>query len=130
MLQRTHGSHRMFKHPTKSGTATIPSHPNQDMAPGTVHNTRKQAGLNVHTLVLSQKRQFDFWHTFPSPGALGMLARSQPVVGGEGDLRRGAGNGPGHGPRYAGSCDTAAPNGRPRLRRQPWSVGASCGLNR
>ena len=44
MLDHTTGSHRIFKHPTKKGTVTIPGHPNQDLAPGTVNSIRKQSG--------------------------------------------------------------------------------------
>jgi predicted RNase H-like HicB family nuclease/predicted RNA binding protein YcfA (HicA-like mRNA interferase family) len=31
---RTRGSHRQFKHPKKSGLATVPGRPNDDLAPG------------------------------------------------------------------------------------------------
>jgi predicted RNA binding protein YcfA (HicA-like mRNA interferase family) len=34
-LTRTRGSHRQFRHPTKSGTATIAGHPSADLAPKT-----------------------------------------------------------------------------------------------
>jgi predicted RNA binding protein YcfA (HicA-like mRNA interferase family) len=35
-LARTRGSHRQFKHPTKSGLVTIASKPSDDLAPGTL----------------------------------------------------------------------------------------------
>ena len=39
------GSHRQFKHPTKSGRVTIPGALNNDLSPGTVKSILKQAGL-------------------------------------------------------------------------------------
>lgn len=45
VLDRTRGSHRIFKHPTKRGTVVIPGHPNTDMPPGTANSIRKQAGM-------------------------------------------------------------------------------------
>ena len=42
---RTKGSHREYRHPTKRGLVTIPSKMNDDLAPGTVNSTLKQAGL-------------------------------------------------------------------------------------
>ena len=44
-LVRTRGSHRQFKHSVKSGLVTVAGHPNDDLAPGTVNNILKQAGL-------------------------------------------------------------------------------------
>lgn len=38
------GSHRHYKHPTKSGKVTIPFH-NKDLNPDTVKSIMKQAGL-------------------------------------------------------------------------------------
>jgi len=40
----TRGSHRQFKHPTKSGRVTVPGKPNDDLAPGTENSIFKQAG--------------------------------------------------------------------------------------
>ncbi len=45
VLDHTTGSHRQFKHPSKPGTVTIPGHPNQDLAKGTVSSIRRQAGI-------------------------------------------------------------------------------------
>ncbi len=42
---RTKGSHRQYKHLTKSGLVTIPGNTGDDMAPGTLNNILKQAGL-------------------------------------------------------------------------------------
>jgi predicted RNA binding protein YcfA (HicA-like mRNA interferase family) len=42
---RTRGSHRQFKHPTRSGRVTVPGKPNDDLAPGTLNSILKQAGL-------------------------------------------------------------------------------------
>lgn len=44
-LDRTRGSHRQYKHPTKSGLVTIPGKPGDDLAPGTQNSILKQAGL-------------------------------------------------------------------------------------
>ncbi|WP_026596319.1 type II toxin-antitoxin system HicA family toxin [Methylohalobius crimeensis] len=40
----TRGSHRQFKHPTKSGRVTVPGKPGDDLAVGTVASIYKQAG--------------------------------------------------------------------------------------
>jgi predicted RNA binding protein YcfA (HicA-like mRNA interferase family) len=42
---RTKGSHRQFKHPSKTGLVTVPGHPGDDLAPGTQNSILKQAGL-------------------------------------------------------------------------------------
>ena len=42
-LVATKGSHRQFKHPTRSGRVTIPGKPSDDLPPGTWSNIRKQA---------------------------------------------------------------------------------------
>lgn len=39
------GSHRQFKHPTKPGRVTVAGKPGEDVAPGTLNNILKQAGL-------------------------------------------------------------------------------------
>jgi len=44
-LKRTKGSHRQYKHPTKSGRVTLAGHPNDDLPPGTLNSVLKQAGL-------------------------------------------------------------------------------------
>lgn len=44
-LDRTRGSHRQYRHPTKAGTVTVPGHPGDDVPPGTLNSIRKQAGL-------------------------------------------------------------------------------------
>jgi predicted RNA binding protein YcfA (HicA-like mRNA interferase family) len=44
-LARTKGSHRQFKHPTKSGTVTVSGKPSVDVPPGTLNSILKQAGL-------------------------------------------------------------------------------------
>ena len=35
-LAATRGSHRQFKHPSKSGRVTVPGKPGDDLAPGTL----------------------------------------------------------------------------------------------
>jgi predicted RNA binding protein YcfA (HicA-like mRNA interferase family) len=42
---RTKGSHRQFKHPTKSGIVTIAGKPSKEVPPGTLNSILKQAGL-------------------------------------------------------------------------------------
>jgi predicted RNA binding protein YcfA (HicA-like mRNA interferase family) len=44
-LARTRGSHRQYKHPTKSGLVTIPGKFSDDLAPGTLNSILKQAKL-------------------------------------------------------------------------------------
>jgi len=39
------GSHRQFKHSTKSGRVTVAGKPSDDLAPGTLNSILKQAGL-------------------------------------------------------------------------------------
>ncbi|PAC86903.1 addiction module toxin, HicA family [Bacillus subtilis] len=41
---RAQGSHHQFKHPTKTGTVTIP-HPKKDLPKRTVKSILEQAGL-------------------------------------------------------------------------------------
>ncbi len=40
------GSHRQFRHPTKSGRVTVAGNLGQDMAAGTLGNILRQAGLS------------------------------------------------------------------------------------
>jgi len=42
---RTTGSHRQFKHPSKSGLVTVAGKPSLDVPPGTLKSILKQAGL-------------------------------------------------------------------------------------
>jgi predicted RNA binding protein YcfA (HicA-like mRNA interferase family) len=44
-LTRTRGSHRQYKHPTKTGTVTIAGHPSADLARKTEGSILKQAGI-------------------------------------------------------------------------------------
>jgi predicted RNA binding protein YcfA (HicA-like mRNA interferase family) len=44
-LVATHGSHRQYKHPTKSGRVTIAGKLSHDLAPGTLNSVLKQSGL-------------------------------------------------------------------------------------
>jgi len=39
------GSHRQFKHATKSGRVTVAGKPCDDLSPGTLNSVLKQAGL-------------------------------------------------------------------------------------
>jgi len=44
-LSRTRGSHRQYKHPTKSGTVTIAGKPSADVPKGTLNAILKQSGI-------------------------------------------------------------------------------------
>lgn len=44
-LVRIRGSHHHYRHPTKSGVVTVPGSGNDDLSPGTLRSTFKQAGL-------------------------------------------------------------------------------------
>jgi predicted RNA binding protein YcfA (HicA-like mRNA interferase family) len=44
-LVATRGSHRQFRHPSKSGRVTIAGRRSEDLAPGTLNSIFKQAGL-------------------------------------------------------------------------------------
>lgn len=44
ILDRTKGSHHVFKHPTKKGIVVVP-HPKKDIPVGTYNSILKQAGL-------------------------------------------------------------------------------------
>jgi len=41
----TEGSHRQYKHSTKSGRVTISGHPGDEMPKGTLASVMRQAGL-------------------------------------------------------------------------------------
>jgi len=44
-LERTRGSHRQYKHPSKRGLVTIAGKPSDELAPGTKNSILKQAAL-------------------------------------------------------------------------------------
>jgi predicted RNA binding protein YcfA (HicA-like mRNA interferase family) len=44
-LARTKGSHRQYKHSTKTGLVTVLGKLSDDLAPGTLNSILKQAGL-------------------------------------------------------------------------------------
>ena len=44
-IDRTRGSHRQLRHPNKSGQVTVPGHPYDELAPGTLNSILTQAGL-------------------------------------------------------------------------------------
>ncbi len=46
-LVATRGSHRQYKHPTKSGRVTVAGHPADNLAPGTLNSILKQSGMKV-----------------------------------------------------------------------------------
>ena len=45
VLVRQSGSHRQFKHPSKSGRVTLAGEPSDDLAPGRLKSIMRQAGL-------------------------------------------------------------------------------------
>lgn len=45
VLVATRGSHRQFKHPSKSGRVTVAGKPGDDLAPGTLNSILKQSEL-------------------------------------------------------------------------------------
>ena len=45
VMVETHGDHRQFKHPTKSGRGEGQWQPGDDMPKGTFASVRRQAGL-------------------------------------------------------------------------------------
>jgi predicted RNA binding protein YcfA (HicA-like mRNA interferase family) len=47
VLDRTRGSHRQFKHPTKPGLVTIAGSGNDDLARRTLMSILEQAGLSA-----------------------------------------------------------------------------------
>jgi predicted RNA binding protein YcfA (HicA-like mRNA interferase family) len=44
-VQRTRGSHRQLRHPSKPGTVTVAGKPSVDIPPGTLKSIWRQAGL-------------------------------------------------------------------------------------
>ncbi|MGP8051358.1 MAG: type II toxin-antitoxin system HicA family toxin [Desulfobaccales bacterium] len=44
---RIPGSHRQYKHPSKSGRVTLAGHLKDDLSPGTLNSILKQAGLKI-----------------------------------------------------------------------------------
>lgn len=46
-IVRTKGSHRQFRHDDHEELVTVAGSPNADMAPGTLHNIRKQSGVKI-----------------------------------------------------------------------------------
>ena len=49
-LVRTKGSHRQYKHPSKSGLVTIAGKPSLDIPVGTLKSIFKQAGITREEL--------------------------------------------------------------------------------
>jgi predicted RNA binding protein YcfA (HicA-like mRNA interferase family) len=48
VLQRQRGSHMVYKHPTKGGTAVVPNHGmSKDLSIGTARNILKQADIEL-----------------------------------------------------------------------------------
>jgi predicted RNA binding protein YcfA (HicA-like mRNA interferase family) len=45
LLSSQEGSHRQYKHPTKSGKVTIAGEPSKDVPKGTLNSILRQAGL-------------------------------------------------------------------------------------
>lgn len=45
IIVATRGSHRQYKHQTKTGRVTVAGKPSTDVSPGTLNSILKQAGL-------------------------------------------------------------------------------------
>jgi predicted RNA binding protein YcfA (HicA-like mRNA interferase family) len=45
VLDRTEGSHRQYRHPSKPGQVTIAGHPSEEMHPKTLKSILRQAGM-------------------------------------------------------------------------------------
>ena len=45
LIERTRGSHRQLRHPTKPGTVTVSGHLRDDVHPKTLKSVLRQAGL-------------------------------------------------------------------------------------
>jgi predicted RNA binding protein YcfA (HicA-like mRNA interferase family)/predicted RNase H-like HicB family nuclease len=56
-LARTRGSHRQYKHASKSGTVTVAGKPSLDVPPGTLNAILKQAGLEGEELEMAMVRR-------------------------------------------------------------------------
>ena len=46
VLDRTRGSHQVYRHPTKPGIVVVPGTAGKALAPGTLHNILRQAQLD------------------------------------------------------------------------------------
>ncbi len=46
-LVATKGSHRQYKHPTKTGRVTVAGKPSDDLPPGTLNSIAKQSQLSL-----------------------------------------------------------------------------------
>lgn len=44
-LDRMHGSHRQYKHPTNPHVVTVPGKESDDIPTGTLHNILRKSGL-------------------------------------------------------------------------------------
>ncbi len=47
ILDRTRGSHRQFKHPASPRVITVPGNEGRELAPGTLNDILKKAGLKI-----------------------------------------------------------------------------------
>ncbi|MFN6517308.1 MAG: type II toxin-antitoxin system HicA family toxin [Nostoc sp. CreGUA01] len=56
-LARTRGSHRQYKHSTKSGLVTVPGKLSDDLAPGTLNSILKQAQLKENIKISEETPQ-------------------------------------------------------------------------
>lgn len=45
LQERQRGSHRIFRHPNRTGSVTVAGKPSADLPPGTLGSIRRQAGL-------------------------------------------------------------------------------------
>ncbi|HPM79595.1 MAG TPA: type II toxin-antitoxin system HicA family toxin [Candidatus Anammoximicrobium sp.] len=45
VIERSRGSHRQFRHPSKPGAVTVSAHPSDTVHPKTLKSVLRQAGL-------------------------------------------------------------------------------------
>ena len=58
-LAKTRGSHRQYKHLTKSGLVTVSGKLSDDLAPGTLNSILKQAKLKTSTKQIENQEDID-----------------------------------------------------------------------
>jgi len=82
--KRTSGSHRVYKHPTKTGTVVISYHGAKDVPPGTLKSILKQAELEWamlgYTVIFEQGKDGGWGAYAPDLPGLGAAAETREEV--------------------------------------------------
>ena len=73
-LDRTRGSHRQYKHRTKTGLVTVPGKPGDDLGTGTLNSVLKQAGFEEMKKYLIVVEQTGTGYSAYSPDLDGCVA--------------------------------------------------------